>query len=183
MTRVLTRAILLTAIGGLALAPAIASAADITPDTAPPAGTVTQLTTPKDPQAGEIFTLSAKVSPEDPATTDTPTHAGHTKKPVGDTKGDGTKDTGTKGKGKGKTKGGKGKGGKGSGTHHKRHAAETGKVTFTVDGKAQMPVDLTRGRASEKLDLTAGKHTVTASYSGDENYTASQSAPLTFTVS
>lgn len=176
MTRVLTRAIMLTAVGGLALAPAIACAASGGTDTgtadAPPATTVTQLTTPKDPQANEMFTLSAKVTPEESGTTQAPPKAGHAKKPGGDGKG-----TGTKGKSKGK--GGKGKGAKGG---HKRHAAETGKVTFTVDGKAQSPVQLARGRASEKLELPSGKHTVSASYSGDQNYTASQSAPVTFTV-
>ena len=175
MTRVLTRAIMLTAVGGLALAPAIACAADTGADPAPPATTVTQLNTPKDPQANEMFTLSAKVTAEDSTTTDTPPKSGHSKKPGGDEKGGGA------GKGKTKGKGTKGKGGKG-GAHHKRHAAETGEVTFTVDGKTQTPVPLSRGRASEKLDLPSGKHTVTAAYSGDQNYTASQSAPLTFTV-
>jgi Bacterial Ig-like domain (group 3) len=177
MTRVLTRAILLTAIGGLALAPAIASAADTGPDTTPPASTVTQLTSPKDPQAGEMLTISAKVGLKDSDPTDTPTQTAHAKKPVEAAKG-GSGKSGTKGKG-GK---GKGKGAKGGGTHQKRHAAETGEVTFTVDGKALTPVPLTRGRASEKLELAAGKHTVTASYSGDQNYTASQSVPLTLTV-
>jgi hypothetical protein len=176
MTRVLTRAIMLTAVGGLALAPAFACAADAGvgtgtgADPAPPATTVTQLVTPKDPQADQMFTLSARVSPKESDPTPAPAMADDAKKPGGDTKGTG-----------GKGKSGKGKGGKGRGTHPKRHA-ETGAVIFTVDGKAKTPVDLTRGRASEKLELSSGKHTVTASYSGDENYTASQSAPLTFAV-
>ena len=177
MTRALTRALMLTAVGGLALAPAIACAADTTTtattDSAPPSTTVTQLVTPKDPQADQMFTLSARVTPKDPAATHTPVQATSTKKPGGDTKGTGTK-------GKGKT--GKGKNGKGGNTLRKRHAAETGAVIFTVDGKAQAPVPLSRGRASEQLELPSGKHTVSASYSGDTNYTASQSTPLTFDV-
>lgn len=182
MSRTLTRAILLAAVGGLALAPAIASAADTGPGagpgTVPPAITVTQLNSPKDPQAGEMLTISAKVSLKDTDTTDTPSQGTHATSTAG--KGGIGKSGGTKGKGK--SKGGKGKGSKGDGTHHKRHAAETGEVTFTVDGKALTPVPLARGRASEKLELAAGKHTVTASYSGDQNYTASQSVPLTLTV-
>jgi hypothetical protein len=170
MTRVFTRAIMLTAVGGLALAPAIACAADTTTSQAPPSTTVIQLVKPKDPQANQSFTLSARVSPKGADDTENPVHASTTKKPGGDTKG------------KGKAKGGKGRSG-GKGATHKRHAAETGAVVFTVDGKTQAPVPVSRGRASEKLDLTSGKHTVTAAYSGDDNYTASQSAPLTFDVS
>ena len=170
MTRALTRALMLTAVGGLALAPAIACAADTTTSQAPPSTTVIQLVKPKDPQANQSFTLSARVSPKGADDTGNPVHASTTKKPGGDTKG------------KGKAKGGKGRSG-GKGATHKRHAAETGAVVFTVDGKTQAPVQLSRGRASEKLDLPSGKHTVTAAYSGDDNYTASQSAPLTFDVS
>jgi hypothetical protein len=168
---------MLTAVGGLALAPAIACAADTTASQAPPSGTVIQLVEPKDPQANQMFTLSARVSVKDSGETEDPVRASTAKKPGGDTKGTGSKGGGTKGKGKG----GKGKG-KG-GSAGKRHAAETGAVVFTVDGKAQAPVQLSRGRASEQLDLPSGKHTVTASYSGDDNYTASQSVPLTFDVS
>ncbi|HEV2636938.1 MAG TPA: Ig-like domain-containing protein [Actinocrinis sp.] len=189
MSRVLTRALLLTAVGGMALAPAIASATDTAPDAAPPATTITQLTTSKDPQAGEMLTLSARVSPEESGTTDTPPPStAPTKKPTGNTKGKDTKGTGTKGKDGKSGKGGKdGKGGKGkgtkNGTHPKRHTAETGEVTFTIDGKAQPSIQLARGRATEKLELEAGKHTVVANYSGDQNYSASKSAPLTITVS
>jgi hypothetical protein len=97
-------------------------------------------------------------------------------------------DSAVKGKkgGKGKNGGTTVKKGKGKGTgkrHGGRHHAETGSVTFVIDGKALKPIALARGRATEKIDLPAGNHTATASYSGDGNYEASQSPAVTFTVS
>ena len=61
----------------------------------------------------------------------------------------------------------------------------TGTITFTVDGTPQSPVSLGSGRsATLKLNaLAPGRHTVTASYSGDPNYTASNSATQTETIS
>lgn len=178
MTRVFTRALMLTAVGGLVLAPTAAFAdTGGTATATPPSMTVTQLSPPKDPQANQKFTLSARVSPETAAKPAPSAHA--------DSADEGASNRDAKntdpGKGKGKGKSGKGKTGKG--TRPKRRAAETGAVTFTVDGKALPPIQLSRGRASEQLELPSGKHTVTASYSGDENYTASQSAPVTFAVS
>jgi hypothetical protein len=181
MTRVFTRALMLTAVGGLVLAPAAAFAdTGGAAATAPPSMTVTQLSPPKDPQANQKFTLSARVSPE---TADKPGPSAHADSANEGASNHDTKSTDPTGKGKGKGKSGKGKTGKGRGTRPKRRVAETGAVTFTVDGKALPPIQLSRGRASEQLELPSGKHTVTASYSGDENYTASQSAPVTFAVS
>lgn len=60
--------------------------------------------------------------------------------------------------------------------------AETGSVVFTVDGTAEKPVTLKKGRASEKVKLAAGKHTVDAKYSGDAAHDASDSGPVTVDV-
>jgi large repetitive protein len=59
----------------------------------------------------------------------------------------------------------------------------TGTVTFTVDGTPQTPVTLVSGSASlSPATLGAGAHTITAVYSGDGEFTASTSAPLTQSV-
>jgi Bacterial Ig-like domain (group 3)/Periplasmic copper-binding protein (NosD) len=65
----------------------------------------------------------------------------------------------------------------------------TGTVTFTIDGKAEAPVPLTHDKsgaahASFQIStLSAGKHTVTASYSGDSTDAASSLVtPLLQTV-
>jgi hypothetical protein len=66
--------------------------------------------------------------------------------------------------------------------------ALTGSVTFTVDGKAQTPVPLERTKLGEQATfristLSAGKHTVTATYSGDaSDSTSSLATPLVQTV-
>lgn len=60
--------------------------------------------------------------------------------------------------------------------------AESGTVVFTVDGTAAEPVTLKKGRASEKVRLSVGKHTVDAKYSGDGAHTASDSGPVTLDV-
>lgn len=60
--------------------------------------------------------------------------------------------------------------------------AETGSVVFTVDGTASEPVLLKKGRASEKVKLAAGKHTVDAKYTGDAMHEASDSGPVTVDV-
>ncbi len=58
-----------------------------------------------------------------------------------------------------------------------------GTVTFSIDGTAQTPAALNNGSATYTLSsLAVGSHTVTASYSGDATFAASQSPPLTQTV-
>jgi hypothetical protein len=119
----------------------------------PHAPTVTRVLAPKHAHGGKDILLSARVSEASKPTA-----------PTTDLEPD------SKG-----SKGGKGRG-------HRR-ASESGTVVFTVDGKAQTPVRISQGRALEKLTLPPGNHTATASYSGDDNYGPSQSAPVTFTVS
>ena len=63
----------------------------------------------------------------------------------------------------------------------------TGTVTFTVDGQAQTPVTLALVGGSDEAQfttstLTAGSHTVSASYSGDKNVSPSGGSPLAQTV-
>jgi Bacterial Ig-like domain (group 3)/Fibronectin type III domain len=60
----------------------------------------------------------------------------------------------------------------------------TGTITFTIDGIAQAPAALGSGKSAtiKTGTLTAGTHTVTATYSGDANYAASTSSALTQTV-
>lgn len=175
MSRAFTRALVISTITGLAIAPAVALAADTGSNA--PASTVTTLSAPKNMQSGHSFTLSARVAPSAAPSTE----SAQDEESVLDAKkgGKGKKGGTTVKKGKGR---GKGKG-KGTGKKHgKRPNSETGSVTFTVDGKTLKAVPLSRGRASEKVDLPAGEHTATASYSGDGNYLSSDSAPITFTV-
>lgn len=164
MSRAFTRALVLSAVGGMAIAPAMAYAADGAPTPHEP--TVTQVHAPKTAHAGQDILLSARVSV---AT-----------QPTAPTTDQGPDNQGGKGKGKGGHGGKKGKGGKGKG--HRR-AAETGSITFVVDGKSMPPVQISHGRALEKLTLPPGNHTATASYSGDGSYNPSQSTPVTFAVS
>jgi len=171
MSRAFTRALVISTITGLAVAPAIALAADT--GSKAPASTVTTLSAPKSAHSGHSFTLSARVMPSAAPSE----KAAEDEESVLDTKkgGKGKKGGTTVKKGKGKGKGvGKKPG--------KRHQAETGSVTFTIDGKTLKPVRLLHGRADEKIELPEGKHTATASYSGDDNYNSSDSAPITFTV-
>lgn len=174
MSRAFTRVLVLSAIGGLAAAPALAYAAGGDGPT-PHTPTVTKVMAPKQAHAGENFLLSARVllakGPTAPVT-DPPTGQQPKDSAAGK--------TGKGGKGKGGSTGKKGKGGKG---HGHRHPGETGQMTFVIDGKALAPVKVTLGRALEKLELPAGSHTATASYSGDRTYNPSQSAPVTFMVS
>jgi len=60
----------------------------------------------------------------------------------------------------------------------------TGTVTFTIDGVVQAPITMNGGKSItfKTTTLTAGTHTITATYSGDSNYTSSTSSPLTETV-
>jgi hypothetical protein len=175
MSRAFTRVLVTSAISGFAVLPTLAYAADAGPGNQPQVPTAITVAAPKNAHANIEFSLSAKV---DAAALTKPTDG-----PRPSTKGATGRESNTgdptvkKGKGHGKTKG------KGGAHHQKRHAAETGTVTFTVDGKTQPPVKVERGRAAEKIDLPPGSHTVTAVYSGDGNYRASKSAPVTFSVS
>ena len=168
MSRAFTRALVISTIGCVAIAPAFAFAADSGSGTH--AATVTTVLAPKHAQGGKDILLSARVG----MAPDKPTAPAEDLEP--DRKGPGSKG-GKSGKGGTTVKKGKGKG------HGHRRAAETGEITFVVDGKALAPVRVSNGRALEKLELSPGNHTAVASYSGDSHYDASKSAPITFTVS
>jgi hypothetical protein len=173
MSRAFTRALVISTISGIAVAPAIAFAAGSGSNA--PAPTVTTLIAPNGDPSGHGFTLTARVAPS----TATGNSARHAESEVTDSKAGKGKKGGTTGR-KGTGRKGKGKSsGKG---HSQRHSAETGSVTFVIDGKSLKPVPLARGRAAEKIDLPPGNHTAAASYSGDNNYRASQSVPISFTV-
>jgi hypothetical protein len=155
MSRVFTRALAVSTIGGLAVAPALAYAAGGAGGTQAHTPTVTTVLAPQHAQGGQNFLLSARVSP-----------AAGPAAPVRDPEPE---------------RKGPAKGGKGKGAGHRR-AAETGEITFTVDGRALAPVRISHGRALEKLELPPGNHTASASYGGDGHYSGSRSAPVTFAV-
>jgi hypothetical protein len=53
----------------------------------------------------------------------------------------------------------------------------TGTVTFAIDGMAQPPVMLVNSVATfNAMTLTAGMHTITATYNGDANFTTSMAS-------
>ena len=63
----------------------------------------------------------------------------------------------------------------------------TGTITFTIDGKAGSPVPLTDVNNADQATVTlpslaAGSYTITASYSGDTNFAASDSSTVTQVV-
>ncbi len=59
----------------------------------------------------------------------------------------------------------------------------TGSLTFTIDGVAQTPVALSGGTAILSLaSLSAGTHTISASFAGDSNFNASASSDLSQAV-
>jgi hypothetical protein len=60
--------------------------------------------------------------------------------------------------------------------------AESGTVIITVDGTAGSPLKLAANKASEKVKFTAGKHTLSAKYSGDAAHVASDSGEVSVTV-
>jgi large repetitive protein len=63
------------------------------------------------------------------------------------------------------------------------HGMPTGSVTFIIDGRDQLPVILSGGKATLILTtLSSGNHQITAQYSGDPNFASSTSSTLTQTV-
>ena len=61
--------------------------------------------------------------------------------------------------------------------------AATGIVSFTIDSGAAIPVTVTSGVATYSTSaLTAGSHSVVATYSGDSNYASATSVTLTQVV-
>jgi hypothetical protein len=60
--------------------------------------------------------------------------------------------------------------------------AETGTITFVVDSESGKPVPIKHGRASEKVTLKEGRHTITADYSGDADHRPSESALVALTL-
>ncbi len=59
----------------------------------------------------------------------------------------------------------------------------SGTVTFAVDGNLQSPATVQSGKATFTTStLTAGTHTIAATYSGDNNFTGSSSSGFTQTV-
>jgi hypothetical protein len=63
-------------------------------------------------------------------------------------------------------------------------SSATGSVTFTIDGVSQTPVSLSGGAATFPTStLSAGSHSVQATYSGNSNFGGSTSSTLTQTVS
>jgi Bacterial Ig-like domain (group 3) len=168
MSRMFHRVLATSVIGAAALAaPVTAMAADSGGgggSGVEPAPTAIVLHLPKHVEAGQPVVVSARVS--------TPQAAAD----------QGGKGADKPGQGTGKHKGaGHGKKGK---KHHKgaakRRHKVTGKVEFLLDGKPEPPVEVSHGRASEKIEIPVGRHTLVAQYSGDDEHLASKSAPVTF---
>lgn len=171
MSRMFHRVLASSVIGAAALAaPVTAMAADSGGgggSGAEPAPTAIVLHLPKHVQAGQPVVVSARVS---------------TPQAAADQGGKDGKGADGPGKGAGKHKGaGHGKTGK---KHHKGSAKRrhkvTGKVEFLLDGKPEPPVEVSHGRASEKIEIPIGRHTLVAQYSGDDEHLASKSDPVTF---
>ena len=171
MSRMFHRVLASSVIGAAALAaPVTAMAADSGGgggSGAEPAPTAIVLHLPKHVQAGQPVVVSARVS---------------TPQAAADQGGKDGKGADGPGKGAGKHKGaGHSKTGK---KHHKGSAKRrhkvTGKVEFLLDGKPEPPVEVSHGRASEKIEIPIGRHTLVAQYSGDDEHLASKSAPVTF---
>jgi hypothetical protein len=181
------RVLVASVIGAAALAaPGTALAADSGGggDTATPTSVAVHL--PTHVRAGQPVTVSARITPQDTAQDPGagPQPGGHRGKGHGGTKGG---KTGSKGgvhhhKGTGHGSGhGAGHGtGHGKGKGKARHHTVTGEVRFFLDGKAEPPVEVNRDQASEKLEIPLGRHTLVAEYSGDTDYLAARSAPVSF---
>lgn len=180
MSRMFHRVLATSVIGAAALAaPAAAMAADTGGGGgggAEPLPTAVVVHLPKHVEAGQPVTVTARVSTEKTAAEggkgdDQPGKAG---------KGKGHKGAGHHHKGTGHGKKGKGrKHHKGKGRRHK----VTGKVEFFLDGKPEPPVEISHGRASEKIEIPVGRHTIVAEYSGDDQHLAAKSDPVTFQLS
>lgn len=171
MSRMFHRVLATSVIGAAALAaPVTAMAADSGGgggSGAEPAPTAIVLHLPKHVEAGQPVVVTARVS--------TPQAAAN----QGGKDGKGADGPG---QGAGKHKGaGHGKKGKKhhKGTGKRRHKV-TGKVEFLLDGKPEPPVEVSHGRASERIEIPIGRHTLVAQYSGDDEHLASKSAPVTF---
>jgi len=195
MSRMFHRVLATSVIGAAAFAaPAAAMAAADTGGGSGGAATPTAVVVhlPKHVQAGEPVTVTARITPQPAAQDQGGEHAGKGQDGKDKTgqggdqqgktgKGKGKKGTGHRhhkgtghGTGKGKTKGKGHKGGKG-----RRHAV-TGKVAFFLDGRPEPPVAVSRDQASEKIEIPLGRHTIVAEYSGDGDFLAAKSAPVTF---
>jgi hypothetical protein len=178
------RVLAASVIGAAAMAvPATAMAADSGGGGGAATPTSVAVHLPAHVRAGEPVTVSARIIPQDAAQepgTGIMRPGGHKGADHGGTKG------GKSGKaGKGTAKGGGHKGaghgtGRGKGKSRAGHHAVTGEVRFFLDGKAESPVEVSRDQASEKLEIPLGRHTVVAEYSGDADYLAARSAPVSF---
>jgi len=135
---------------------------------AEPAPTAIVLHLPKHVEAGRPVVVTARVS---------------TPQAAADQGGKDGKGADQPGQGSGKQHKGAGHGKKGK-KHHKGSAKRrhkvTGKVEFLLDGKPEPPVEVSHGRASEKIEIPIGRHTLVAQYSGDDEHLASKSAPVAF---
>jgi Bacterial Ig-like domain (group 3) len=178
MSRAIHRLLVTAAVGGIAVLPTLAFAADASPGDQPQMSTTITVGTPKHAPIDGETSLTARITAADTdGDTGTDGEAGKPRLSARSDAGQGDSDDSTAKKGKGHKKKAKG------GHHQKHHAAETGTVTFTVDGKAQPPIQVERDHATEKIQLSPGNHTVAATYSGDGHYRASRSIPVTFSVS
>jgi hypothetical protein len=176
------RVLATSVIGAAALAaPVTAMAADTGGGGggAEPAPTAVVVHLPKHVAAGEPITVTARVTTEVAA-----------KDPGGkgaDKPGQGEDQPGKAGTGKGHSGTGRHHKGTGHGTkgkkHHKgkgRRHAVTGKIEFFLDGKPEPPVGISHGRASERIEIPLGRHTIVAQYSGDDEHLAAKSNPVSF---
>jgi len=191
MSRMFHRVLATSVIGAAALAaPVTAMAADSGGgggSGAEPTPTAIVVHLPRHVEAGEPVTVTARVTPRAAEeSSGEQTGKGQDKPSQGDDQ-QGEQGTGKGGRGAG---GGhrhhKGVGhGKKKGKHHKglgkgRRHAVTGEVEFVLDGKPEPSVAVSRGRASEKIEIPLGRHTIVAEYSGDEDFLAAKSDPVTF---
>lgn len=170
MSRMFHRVLATSVIGAAALAaPVTAMAADTGGgggSGTEPAPTAVVVHLPKHVEPGQAVTVTARVT-----TPEVQPGGPGTDKP-----GQGGDDH----SGKGHQHKGPGHGKKHKKHHGKRRHAVTGKVEFFLDGKPETPVEVSHGRASERLEIPVGKHTIFAQYSGDDEHLAAKSAPVTF---
>lgn len=204
MSRMFHRVLIASAVGTAALvAPAAAMAADT--GGGAPAETATSVVVhlPQSAQPGEPFTVTARIIPHDgaaapgtPPGSDSPGDSADAPDSTPEQPGSGSvfevrgmpggdaQTGGVKGKGKGKSKGtGHRKGtGRRKGKGGAKRPVMTGEVRFFVDGKAQPPVEVTRGQASEQISVPLGRHTISAEYSGDTHFEGADSPTVAFAL-